>query len=99
MTTEWKEITDPEELFRLKREGWEIEVHAADCVWFLWAGDYWNTSMSFRARPRQPKMKKVKLLAYLDNNRELRRFVEWSSYSRTTWIRQPHLDLEGEFPE
>ena len=25
MTTEWKDITDPEELFRLKREGWEIE--------------------------------------------------------------------------
>lgn len=25
MKDNWKEITDPEELFKLKREGWEIE--------------------------------------------------------------------------
>ena len=63
MTTEWKACTDPEELFRLKREEWEIEVRAHEtCVWRTWAGGVWDSDWLFRYRPRaQPKPKTITL--------------------------------------
>lgn len=100
--TEWKDITDPEELFRLKREGWEIEVMTWN-TWSSWNVATWDKFWKFRARPRQPKMKKVKLLAFLgaivlqfvrEDSIDLQMYVK-----NTQWIRQPHLDLEGEVPD
>ena len=106
MTTEWKEITGPEELFRLKREGWEIEVWTELHDWRSWWGNAWEADWKFRARPHQPKMKKVKLLAYIGTSilthvREDSPTDILKSYDGvgSKWIRQPHLDLEGEVPE
>ena len=104
MTDNWKEITDPEELFKLKREGWEIEFRAHKTyTWRTWMGGAWQDDWLFQARPRQPKMKKVKLLAFLGAT--VLQFVREDSidlqiYAKNTrWIHQPHLDLEGEVPD
>ena len=98
MSTEWKNITDPEELFRLKREEWEIEWSELGVSWWKkWNGISWNAALIFRARPSQPKMKKVKYLCYADTYA-----LTWRAESVPmwgAWIRQPHLDLEGEIPE
>jgi hypothetical protein len=72
VTTEWKEITDPEELFKLKREGWEIERYRgrgdeAD-GWYPWVAEDWAKHYKYHARPSQPKMKKVKMLAWFDGD-------------------------------
>ena len=101
MTTEWKDITDPEELFRLKREGWEIEVQIDEVPhWAGWTGLAWMNYMKYRARPRQPKMKKVKLLAYIhETGLTYHRGDAPTSVIPKRWIRQPHLDLEVEVPE
>lgn len=104
MTIEWKEITDTEELFRLKREGWEIESYDSFHIcWNEWDGSRWNSTAKFHARPRQPKMKKVKLLAWLDPNEELRIGAEFGHIAKIAasgfWIRLPKLDLEGEVPD
>jgi hypothetical protein len=63
MTTEWKDCTDPEELFRRKREGWEIEVRAHKTyAWHTWAGGAWDSDWLFRCRPRaQPKKEREEL--------------------------------------
>lgn len=62
MTTEWKDCTAPEELFRRKREGWEIEVRAHKTyAWRTWAGGAWDSDWLFRCRPRQPKTKTITL--------------------------------------
>lgn len=60
MKTEWKDCTDPEELFRLKREGWEIEYRNLG-QWSGWRGKSWNDVWTFRIRPPQPKMKTITL--------------------------------------
>jgi hypothetical protein len=99
----WKEITDPEELFRLKREGWEIEVgNYLKADWQKWEGTSWYSETPYRASPRQQKMK-VQLQAWLgpytlayirEGDNALSLLVK-----NPDWIRQPHLDLEGEVPE
>lgn len=67
MKDNWKEITDPEELFKLKREGWEIE-YCSYGKWLPWLGRDWYFDVAYRARPAQPKMKKVKMLAWFDGD-------------------------------
>lgn len=104
MTTEWKEITDPEELFKLKREGWEIQIQSDAgndkyCPFKDWDGRHWNIGYLFRARPRQPKMKKVKLEAWLSKYDGLRWIAEGMTIADDKWTRQPHLDLEAEVPD
>lgn len=60
MTTEWKDCTDPEELFRRKREGWEIEVRAHKTyAWRTWAGGAWDSDWLFRCRPRAARICRV----------------------------------------
>lgn len=99
MTIEWKNITDPEELFRLKREGWEIETNTPTdgYPWKAWLGEQWNSFHIYRARPRQPVMKEVKMECFLID-RELRWRDEGLSILGD-WIRQPHLDLIAKVPE
>lgn len=91
MTTEWKDITDPEELFRLKREGWEIEFkNTYEEKWFEWNGIEWESRWKFRARPAQPKMKKVKLLAWLDADQLF--WLRETSTSKFPAVRVPAED-------
>lgn len=105
---EWKVVTDPEELFRLKKAGWEIEREwTSEYGWTTWLGTAWDCSNTYRARQPKPKMKQVKLLAYLGNTslqyvREDRlQYVREDSpfYQGINWTHQPHLDLIAEVPE
>ena len=98
MINEWKEITDPEELFRLKREGWEIEVQIDEGPhWAGWKGLAWMNYMKYRARPCRPKMKKVKYLCYGDDF-----CLTWRKHEvpmEGAWIRVPSEDKEIEVPD
>ena len=94
---EWKNITDPEELFKLKREGWEIEfANSSSQVFAKWFGLAWNAGWKFHARPRQPKMKKVKLLCFY-NGKNL--FWAESGEGYAYRCRVPSEDKEVEIPE
>ena len=96
--TKWKEITDPEELFRLKREGWEIQLwHHPSVAWFGWPGLKWDILSKFRARPPQPKMKKMKMLCYLAVQQLVWRFDDYKCPD--SWIRIPAEDKEIEVPD
>ncbi len=55
MTTEWNDCTDPEELFRLKREGWEVEYCTIYGGWAKWDAATWNRGIVYRCRQPQPK--------------------------------------------
>jgi len=94
----WERITDPEKIFHLQKAGWEIEV-TAGTVWVPWDVKVWNSSWSFRARPPKPKMKQVKLLAYLGDIylHLVREDVPLPEGIR--WTRQPHLDKIAEVLE
>ena len=95
---EWKEITDPEELFRLKREGWEIQTDAGTNTFAEWVGENWYARWYFRGRPRQPAMKKVKLEAWLSEY-ELRWLnVEAGNKPAPLWIRVQSEDKTVEVP-
>lgn len=99
MTDNWQEITDPEELFKLNREGWEIEFRAHKTyTWRTWMGGAWQDDWLFQARPRQPKMKKVKLFGYLTNSGMLMQVTE-DYASAGYWTRVPSEDEEIEVPE
>lgn len=62
--TEWKDLTDPEELFRLHKAGWEIERNMHG-VWEWWDGRSWTAAWSFHGRPPQPKTRTVTLEMWL----------------------------------
>ena len=102
MTDNWKEITDPEEIFKLKREGWEIQIQSDAgndkyCPFKDWDGRHWNTGYLFRGRPRQPKMKEVKMECLLIDG-ELHWRSEYMSVLQS-WIRQPQHDLIAKVPK
>ena len=65
--------------------------------WCSWIGGAWDKDWKFRARPRQPKMKTVKMLAYLDARAELRWMADEPASSG--WTRIPAQDIEIEIPE
>ena len=95
---EWEVITDSERLFHLHKAGWEIEVKGFS-EWIHWDGVIWQSSWSFRARQPKPKMKQVKLLAYLGNT-SLQYVREDSPfYQGINWTRPPNLDLIAEVQE
>ncbi len=96
MTAEWKEVTDPEELFKLKLEGWEIQVRNAG-AWLKWGATSWSQSFKFRARPQQPNMKKVKMLAYFDGVLLVWRNADYN-LTDGRWVRVPAEDKEIEVP-
>lgn len=104
MTTEWKEVTDHEELFRLKREGWEIQaqIDAGNdkyCPFKEWTQRTWSKTYLFRARYPQPKMKKIKMLCYFFNNKYLAWYREGDIMHASQWIRIPAEDKEIEVPD
>jgi len=61
MITKWKDCTDPEELFRLKREGWEIEYCTVYGGWAKWNAATWNEGVVYRIRQPQQKTKTITL--------------------------------------
>lgn len=110
MTDGWRDLPTMADVAAAQAAGDEIEIGIASmkggCLVYSyekWRGKYWDTNCKFSARPAQPKMKKVKLLAFL--GAPVLQFVREDSidlqiYAKNTrWIRQPHLDLEEEVPE
>ena len=97
MSNEWRELKTLQEIAEAQKNGDEIECRDDGGRWTPWAGEYWHTSWKFRARPRQPKMKQVKLLCYFDEF-ELRWRKEDGIVS-VNWVRVPAEDKTIEIPE
>jgi len=75
MTTEWIELTDLQAAGHLV-DGWEIEFRFNWTEWKSWDGECWTNETHFRGRPKQPKMKTVKMLCYLIDNHRLNWLTE-----------------------
>ncbi len=99
MTTEnWIDLNDIQAVAIAQSEGWEIEVYTGTHQ-EEWQGKAWMHYMRYRGRPRQPKMKEVKILAYFSaNSKALAWYAETESVP-AFWIRQPHLDMVAKVPE
>ena len=96
MTTEWTDLPTLQDVAKAQVDGWEIEVDTGP-YWEEWKGAAWMNYMTYRGRPRQPVMRKVKMLCWLDSEGELR-WIE-SDQSPFGSIRIPALDIEIEIPE
>lgn len=102
MDNTWKKITDPEELFRLKREGWEFETTSlrGEEDWIRWAGTYWNIDRRYRGHP--PIQKDINVRARCWRHRGTGQLT-WTSDAPTNlitvWQRFPAGDIEGEVPD
>lgn len=95
---EWRDLPTMADVAAAKAAGDEIQVHHIGSVWNSWKGVSWANDWIFRARPAQPKMKKVKILGWLnpETGCTTTRLVDsvW-----TGWVRYPRLDDEVEVPE
>ena len=98
MTTEWKDLPTFQDVAEAQAQGWEVQTDAGTTTFAEWLGETWYTRWKYRARPPQPKMKKVNLAAYLDLQGEFRRVNE-ASFANSNWTRVPSEDKEIEVPE
>ena len=98
MTTEnWIDLNDMQAVAIAQSEGWEIEVFVNN-EWNNWHAGIWRSDREYRGRPRQPKMKEVKLECWLVSGRI--EFLQEQTYkSGPSWKRQPHLDMIAKVPE
>jgi len=97
MTTEnWIDLNDIQAVAIAQSEGWEIEVYTGTHQ-EEWQGKAWMHYMRYRGRPRQPKMKEVKMECWINSSAEL----VWreESFPLDRAIRQPHLDMVAKVPE
>ena len=97
MTTEnWIGLPTMQDVAKAQANGWEIEYRCG-AQYATWGGITWQKTFVFRGRPRQPKMKEVKMLCWFANG-----VLYWYSADespREHWIRQPHLDMVAQVPE
>jgi len=101
MTTEWTDLPTLQDVAKAQANDWEIQLYDKhDDEWIHWAGAGWFIGNKYRARPRQPKMKKVKMLAYWRSG-QLVWFQDDTEYPEGSqfWIRIPAQDIEIEIPE
>ena len=97
MTTEWTDLPTLVSVCNAQTDGWEIEYGIGE-DWRKWDGGDWRSYWKFRARPRQPKMRKVKVEAYLSEY-ELRWLnIAAGNKPAPHWIRIPAQDIEIEVP-
>ena len=98
MTTEnWIDLPTLQDLAKAQADGWEIEFKTIYEGWAVWEQATWNGGITYRGRPRQPKMKEVKMLCYFAGG-----ILYWYSADespREHWINQPHLDMIAKVPE
>ena len=100
MTTEnWIDLNDIQAVACAQADGWEIIATFGynNTAWEPWSGEYWLNSRKFRGRPRQPKMKEVKMECFLIDG-ELR----WRDENLSIlgdWVRQPQHDLIAKVSE
>ena len=98
MNTEWRELKTLQDVAEAQKNGDEIEVSDDYVSWKSWFEKSWHFSARYRARPRQPKMKQVKMLCYFDGE-----FLFWavedSSWAAKNRVRVPAEDKVIEIPE
>lgn len=87
---EWRDLPTMADVAAAKAAGDEIQVHHIGSVWNSWKGVSWANDWIFRARPAQPKMKKVKLLAWLDADQLF--WLRETSTSKFPAVRVPAED-------
>ena len=63
--SEWRELPTMADVAAAQAAGDEIEYLYCG-RWVAWYGTTWDLYRDFRARPRQPKTKKLKIYGYLD---------------------------------
>ena len=103
MTTEWQDLPNMEDVARAQADGWEIEIQTDAgndkyCPFRAWDGRHWNTGYLFRGRPRQPAMKKVKMLCWYKKGYLLSWADEGIDRKGDGHIRVPSEDKEFEVP-
>jgi len=97
MTTEnWIDLNDIQAVAIAQSEGWEIESERAS-GWEPWFGEAWYRTVKWRGRPRQPKMKEVKMLCYFTSDELV--WLPQELQALQSWIRQPHLDMIAKVPD
>jgi hypothetical protein len=99
MTTETEYIDLPtlQDVAKAQSDNWEIQYSLKGREYFAWSESAWDSSTFFRGRPRQPKMKEIKMECFLVDGK-----LQWRSEYMSvlqSWIRQPHLDLIVKVPE
>ena len=98
---EWTDLPTLQDVAKAQADGWEIEHynHPGD-YWNVWPQRGWNIQGKYRARPRQPKLRKVKMLAYWRSG-QLVWFQDDTEYPEGSqfWIRIPAQDIEIEVPD
>jgi len=101
MTTEtdWKDLPTIQDVAKAQADGWEIENGIAN-GWSKWREEGWSNSWSFRGRPRQPKMKEVKMLCWRETRSGSLAWRQGSvDWTNAGWQRFPAGDLTGEVVE
>ena len=97
MTTEWRDLPTMADVAAAQTAGDEIHFLGVGCTeWVAWDGAVWRDDWLFRARPPQPKMKKVKMLCFY-NGKELFWAESGSGYPYRCRI--PAEDKEIEVPD
>lgn len=96
---DWVELKTGKEVFDRHAENWEIQrLNATNPpTWAQWSGATWCSPDCFRGRPRQPKVKEVKMLCYYTSDQLL--WIPAELKAQKSWIRQPHLDMIAKVPE
>lgn len=98
MTTEWTDLPTLQDVAKAQADGWEIEYKDISEYWLSWSQLVWSINGKYRGRPRQPVMRKVKMLCWVIGD-HLEWFQEGSSRPGHAWIRIPAQDIEIEIPE
>ena len=92
--TEWKDLPTMPDVAGAQLAGWEIQHSDNKQYWAPWVGEVWSTHKIYRARPRQPKMKKVKMLCWYANRQLI--WCEENFASLDHWRRVSVEDKEIE---
>lgn len=91
MNNEWRDLPTLADVAAAQAAGDDIEVLTdSGVVWCEWNYVEWEKKWKFRARPAQPKMKKVKLLAWLDADQLF--WLRETSTSKFPAVRVPAED-------
>lgn len=67
MSNEWRDLKTLQDVAAAQAAGDEIEFRGLGITDYkAWNGVGWSSSWSYRARPRKPATKKIKMLCFFD---------------------------------
>jgi len=91
-TEKWIDLNDMQAVAIAQSEEWEIEIMTNFTAhkWWEWNKESWSKNYKYRGRPRQPKMKEVKMECFLIDGELIWRDENQSVLRH--WIRQPQYD-------